>query len=115
LQLLLPLPESEFIACSILPSLDGDNWRRRYAAVRGHSMQPPVSLPTSSEGSADEPFARCNDWLCATAAACGAREIHLVCLWNGHGDEGPGGTAHMIETVKRMGGQVHWIDTRSLT
>jgi hypothetical protein len=38
----------------------------------------------------------------------------LVCLWDGGGSDGPGGTRHMVGEVKQRTGQVHWIDTRSL-
>jgi hypothetical protein len=34
MQLLLPLPEADFIEQSILPAADGDAWRDRYFAVR---------------------------------------------------------------------------------
>jgi hypothetical protein len=37
-----------------------------------------------------------------------------VCLWDGGGGDGPGGTAHMYHEVKRRTGRVDWIDTRSL-
>ena len=40
--------------------------------------------------------------------------MHFVCLWNGGGGDGPGGTAHMYQEVAKRTGQVHWIDTREL-
>jgi hypothetical protein len=37
-----------------------------------------------------------------------------LCLWDGGGDDGPGGTRHMIEQVRQRGGEVRWLDTRKL-
>jgi len=40
--------------------------------------------------------------------------VSFVCLWNGEGGDGPGGTQHMIARVRERGGSVHWIDIRTL-
>jgi hypothetical protein len=110
-QLLQPLPEDDFIAASIVPSSNGEQWKRRYLAARAALPWPPQSLPATSTG---DPFEACNQWLLSTAAASGARELHLVCLWNGEAGDGPGGTAHMIDEMRRGGARVSWIDTRTL-
>jgi len=111
LQLLLPLPEPRFIEQSILPSADGLQWKQRFLDLKPRLPWPPVTLP--DEHAAD-PFERCNLWLLATALAQGADKVRLVCLWNGAGGDGPGGTAHMVREVERLRGQVIWIDTRTL-
>ena len=69
-------------------------------------------LPPYAE--AGYPYERCNRWLLYTALAWGVDRVHFVCLWNGGGGDGPGGTAHMYEEVAARTGQVHWIDTRTL-
>jgi hypothetical protein len=110
-QLLQPLPEDEFIASSIVATTDGEQWRRRYLAARAALPWPPRSLPAEA---ADDPFEACNQWLLSTALASGAGELHLICLWNGDAGDGPGGTAHMVDEMRRHGGRVSWIDTRTL-
>jgi hypothetical protein len=111
LQLLLPLPEPQFIEQSILASADGARWKRRFLDLEARLPWPPVTLPDTSAAS---PFERCNLWLLATALAQGADKVRLICLWNGGGGDGPGGTAHMVREVERLHGQVIWIDTRTL-
>lgn len=109
-QLLLPLPETEFIAQSILPSADGERWKQRFLDLKTRLPWPPQSLQ-SPDGDA---FERGNLWLLATALACGADKLRLICLWNGADDNGPGGTAHMLREVKRHKGRIIRIDTRML-
>ena len=43
-----------------------------------------------------------------------APQVDLVCLWNGEGGDGPGGTKHMMEEVGRGGGTTRWLDTTKL-
>jgi len=114
LQLLLPLAEDEFIRRSILPSVDGESWRRRYLALKARLVDAPRVmadelglLPPNMNA-----FERCNLWLLSSALA--HDKVHLICLWDGGGGDGPGGTAHMVDEVKRCGGQVTWLDTRRL-
>ena len=61
-----------------------------------------------------DPFERCNLWLLYSALACGIDKVRFVTLWNGGGGDGPGGTAHMYNEVKRRTGRVTWLDTRKL-
>lgn len=110
LQLLLPQPEDEFIAASILPSADGSAWQQRYQAVRRQLRRPPAILPAGD----GNPYSRCNHWLLDHAIAHGAEHLHLICLWDGAGGDGEGGTADMIGEVRRRGGRIDWIDTRQL-
>jgi hypothetical protein len=60
------------------------------------------------------PYERCNLWLLDTASAYGAEKLTLICLWDGGGGDGPGGTAHMVEEVKKQHGRVVWLDTREI-
>ncbi len=115
-QLLLPLDEPEFIERSILPSAGGEDWRRRYFELK-------ASLPVAPRVMPDElgpcprggnAFERANLWLLYSALAWGQDKVRFVCLWDGGGGDGPGGTAHMYNEVKRRTGRVTWIDTRKL-
>lgn len=121
LHLLLPLEEPEFIERSILPSANGEQWRDRYYALKSGLTDPPRSmpaelgpLPRSGGGEETNPFERCNLWLLYTALAWGLDKVRFICLWNGGGGDGPGGTAHMYNEVKRRTGRVTWIDSRTL-
>lgn len=113
---LQPFNEPDFILRSVVRC--GEHWRQRYLDVRQKLAQPVLSAP----GELGEPpsyaekgyaYERCNRWLLDTALACGIQKVHFVCLWNGAGGDGPGGTAHMYEEVAKRTGQVHWIDTRT--
>jgi len=114
LQLLQPFPEPDFIERSVAPAA-GD-WRSRYFAVKAKLA--PERLPrcmTKELGASErDPYERCNLWLLNTALAYGPEKVRFVCLWNGGGGDGPGGTQHMVEEVKKRTGQVVWLDTREL-
>lgn len=116
LELLLPLPEPEFIQRSILPSADGDKWRERFYRLKSGLKDEPRIMPDELGPLPDgvNPFERCNRWLLYTALSYGVTRVRFLCLWDGGGGDGPGGTAHMYEEVKRRTGQVTWLDSRKL-
>jgi len=113
---LLPFEEPKFIEESLLTSKDGERWRERYFAVKAQLKDAPRIMPAElgplPKGASA--FERCNLWLLYTALAWGVDKVRFVCLWNGGGGDGPGGTAHMYNEVKRRTGRVTWIDTRQL-
>jgi tetratricopeptide (TPR) repeat protein len=120
-QMLLPLEEPDFIEASVLPSANGEAWRQRYLALRDKLALPPRimpdelgPLPRDREGHEMNAFERCNLWLLYSALAQGIDRVRFICLWNGGGGDGPGGTGHMVHEVKRRTGQVSWLDTRQL-
>lgn len=116
LQLLQPFAEAEFIQRSILPSEEGQSWRERYFKLKAQLTIPTRSMPDAlgplPRGA--DPYERCNLWLLYTALALGIDKVHFICLWNGEGGDGPGGTAHMYREVNDRTGQVTWIDTGKL-
>ena len=124
LQPLLPLEEPEFIERSVLPASNGKHWQQRYFALTDSlgalGAEPRImpaelgSLPKDARGDEANAFERCNRWLLYTALAWGIDKVRFVCLWNGGGGDGPGGTAHMYNEVKRRTGRVTWLDTREL-
>ncbi len=120
-QMLLPLPEPEFIAASVLPCANGEAWRQRYLALRERLILAPRimpdelgPLPRDRDGQTIDPFERCNLWLLYSALSQGIDRVRFICLWNGGGGDGAGGTAHMVKEVTRRTGQVTWLDTRTL-
>lgn len=110
MQLLLPFEIDEFVRRSVLPAAHGERWRERFHAVVARLDRPPRIL-THEPGAGGHPavanpFERCNLWLLDTALAWGAERLRLVCLWNGEGGDGAGGTAHMVAETRRRGGEV---------
>ena len=72
-----------------------------------HELGPPIP--------ADEnPYERNNLWMLQSATRFGAQKMVFICLWNGEGGDGPGGTRHLMEEARRGGRQVFWLDTRKL-
>lgn len=115
-QVMLPFEEPEFIQRSILPSHEGAAWRERWYAVRARLSDPPRLMPDDlgPVPTRANAYERCNTWLTHTALAWGPDKARFICLWNGDGGDGPGGTQHMMNEVKRRTGRVRWIDTRQL-
>jgi tetratricopeptide (TPR) repeat protein len=114
-QVLLPLREPEFIDRSILPSAGGDAWRGRYFKMKPQLQS--VRVMPDELGplpSGVDPFERCNLWLLYTTLSWGVPKARFICLWNGDGSDGPGGTEHMYNEVKTRTGHVTWLDTRKL-
>jgi tetratricopeptide (TPR) repeat protein len=114
IQWLQPFGEPEFIQKSVICS--GEAWRNRYLAVKARLTTgvraAPEQIGPSPKGV--NPFERCNLWLLYTALAYGIDKVRFICLWDGGGGDGPGGTAHMYQEVKRRTGRVTWIDSRNL-
>lgn len=113
-RILLPFDEPAFLKQSVLPSTNGNAWRDRYytvAAAASVRIMPDELGPPPEHVDA---FERCNLWLLYSALACGIARLRFVCLWNGSGGDGLGGTAHMYNEVSARTGRVDWIDVRTL-
>jgi hypothetical protein len=120
-QILLPFDADTFEQTSVRPSLHGGQWRARYRralAAPGASVRDmPTALGPLPVG--HDPYSACNRWLLDTALAetdgdPASASLCFICLWNGAGPEGPGGTAHMVSAVRALGGLIEHIDTRAL-
>ena len=75
-QVLLPLPEPEFIERSILPSKGGGTWRERFFQMKDR-LQDPIRIMPDELGplpNGVDPFERCNLWLLYTTLAWGLRQ-----------------------------------------
>lgn len=119
LELRLPFDEQKFVEESVAypkKTPPPDRWRERFQAIRDHERV--VVRPMPDERGplpdASDPYERCNLWMLRDALACGAEQVRFICLWSGSGGDGPGGTAHMMDEIKRAGGEVIWLDTREL-
>jgi len=116
LRLLLPLGQSEFVAASLLPVTDGAAWHARFRAVVDRLAEPPREAPVvlGPLAPGDNAFVRANLWLLQSALAFGADKLVCICLWDGGGGDGPGGTRHLVDAVRGAGGRVVRIDSGSL-
>lgn len=112
LELYLPFDEQTFLLDSV--NFAGNGWRDRFFAVRSKAS---LHLALDELGplpARDDPFERLNLWMLERAARFGAAKMIFICLWNGEGGDGPGGTKHLMEAAKRNSVPVHWLDTRKL-
>jgi len=114
LEVCLPFAEPDFLAASV--DFAGASWRARYFAATRHPRSA-LRLASDALGPLPEgadPYERNNEWMLERARRFGPARVQFICLWNGEGGDGPGGTRHMVEQVERAGGTVHWLDTRKL-
>lgn len=114
LRLFLPLPESEFLDASV--NFAGGAWRDRFYSLRENRLTKTSVMPDElgpTPGGMRH-FARCNLWQLYTALAYGTEKVRLIALWNGQKGDGPGGTEHMVDTVRRHLGRVEILDARVL-
>ena len=114
LRLMQPTAEPRFVEESVRTSANGDAWAQRYWALRAQLPEPPLQLPAPPEASAADRFERCNHWLLDTALGWGADRVRFVCLWDGSPSTRSGGTAQMVEAVRRAGVPITWLDARRL-
>jgi len=108
---LQPFRESTFIEKSVVRSYE--SWRQRYYDAKSNSgVEIPIrSAPLElgeppSYAKSGYAYERCNLWLLYTALSYGIEKINFICLWDGKGGDGPGGTAHMYNEVKNRTGRV---------
>ncbi len=112
LRLCLAYPQAQFLRKSV--SFAGADWVRRFhvvAALSDVRVFPPDS-PIAQK--TKDPFERANLWMLEEAARLGGKDVVFLCVWDGKGGGGPGGTAHMVTEVERLGGRVDRIDPREL-
>jgi hypothetical protein len=112
LELYIPFEEPTFLEKSV--DFAGGDWRARFfaAKARGVLHVAPRELGPPQEG--EDPYERNNRWMMDAALRFGADKVDFVCLWNGEGGDGPGGTKHMMEEVRGKGGRTTWLDTTKL-
>jgi hypothetical protein len=106
LTLLLPLAETEFVRQSV--AFAGAHWVDRFHAVKADPGtrlfdMATVLGPTPADQNV---FERANRWLLESALAFGREKLRVITLWDGRGGDGPGGTRHMLDEVRRGGGRI---------
>lgn len=114
LELRIPFPEPVFLEKSV--SFAGEGWRDRFYQVKNNPRTRlfimPEELGPLPAGA--NPYERNNLWLLYSALAWGPDKVRFLCLWDGKGGDGPGGTKHMHDAVKERSGKVSVLDTKAL-
>jgi hypothetical protein len=117
-QLYLALPQSRFQVESVQHG--GPDWVERYRLlcerVPPRVLQEDQALP---RWLADKPgydiWQRNNKWMMFNALALGAKHLTLIALYNREREpDGPGGTAHIVETAQEWGFKSIELDARKL-
>jgi len=112
LELYLPFDEPTFLEKSV--DFANRNWRARYFAAKARAVLhfAPTELgPIRKE---EDAYERNNRWMLNSALRFGAEKLDFVCLWNGEGGDGPGGTRDMMDAVGNRGGRTRWLNTTKL-
>jgi hypothetical protein len=112
LELYIPFDEPAFLEKSV--DFADRDWRARYFAAKASAVLhvAPSELGPIQEG--EDAYERNNCWMLDAAARFGANKVDFVCLWNGEGGDGRGGTRHMMDAVRKRGGRTRWLDTTKL-
>ena len=111
LELYIPFEEPKFLEKSV--TFAGNNWRGRFLAAKARATRHVLPLEREMPDGADA-YEQNNIWMLEAAERYGADKVEFICLWNGQAGDGPGGTKHLMEEVRRKGGRVTWLDTRKL-
>ena len=112
LEMYLPFDAATFARDSV--DFAGGDWPARFEAAKSVSalhLLPDERGPLAEN---DDPYEQNNLWMLEAASRFGAQKVEFVCLWDGQGGDGPGGTQHLMHEVQRRAGRAHWLDTRQL-
>ena len=112
LEIYLPLDEREFLTKSV--NFAGDNWHDRYFAAKAKATLHIAPDELGPLGQGEDPYERNNQWMLKSAARFGGERMVFLCLWNGEGGDGPGGTKHLMDEARKKTSRICWLDTRKL-
>jgi hypothetical protein len=106
-ELRLARAENEFLAESVTFADPDRFWERAFLRVQQNPGTTVLILPEElGPAPADvDVHDRCNLWLLYSALSHGLTRASFIALWNGEPGDGPGGTDHMVELVKRLTGR----------
>lgn len=110
----IPFAEPVFLEKSV--TFAGETWHERYYVVKKNPLTTlfimPQELGPTPENA--DPYERNNLWQLNLALSFGPEKVRFICLWDGQGGDGPGGTKHMHDEVLKQAGRVFVIDTKTL-
>jgi hypothetical protein len=96
-------------------SFAGEGWRDRFYAVKHANVRVfvmPEELGPTPAGA--NPYGWNNSWLLYSALASAGEHLRFVCLWDGRGGDGPGGTEQMYQAARARTDRVYHLDTSTL-
>jgi len=112
LELYIPFEEATFLSKSV--DFANRDWRARFFAAKSHANLRELPLEHGATREDESRYEQNNLWMLEAATRFGAQKVEFICLWNGQQGDGPGGTRHLMEEVRRRSGRVHWLDTTKL-
>jgi hypothetical protein len=112
LELYIPFDEPTFLANSV--DFADSDWRTRFFAVKSRAILHVMADELGPLPRGQDPYEQNNLWMLESAARFAVEKIDFICLWNGKGGDGPGGTQHLMDEIRRKAGRIHWLDTRQL-
>ena len=112
LELCIPFDEATFLEKSV--DFAGDDWRARFFAAKARANLHVLPVELGPAPGAEDPYERNNRWMLDRAMRFSPGKVDFLCLWNGQGGDGPGGTRHMMEEIAKAGGRTHVLDTTNL-
>jgi hypothetical protein len=112
LELYIPFDERTFLEKSV--DFADREWRARYFVVKAAAVLHVAPTDLGPIRTGEDAYERNNRWMLESALRFGADKVDFICLWDGGGGDGPGGTRHMMDEVRSRGGRTHWLDTTKL-
>jgi hypothetical protein len=112
LEIYIPFDEATFVEKSV--DFANKDWRARFLGAKARASLHVQPVEFGPPPSRENPNERNNRWMLEAASRFGADRVDFVCLWDGEGGDGPGGTRDMMEEVRNRGGRALWLDTRKL-
>ena len=112
LELYLPFDEATFVVKSV--DFAGGNWHARFDSARAASTLHVLPQERGPLPPGANPYELNNLWMLEAASRFGTEKLHFICLWDGQGGDGPGGTQHLMQAVQRAHGHSHWLATTRL-
>ncbi len=103
LELYIPFDEETFLEKSV--DFADRDWRARYFAAKTSAVLHVALSELGPIQEGEDAYERNNRWMLELALRFGADKVDFVCLWNGEGGDGPGGTRDMMHEVQNRGGR----------
>ena len=107
LEVRLARRKNEFLTESVTFADPDRRWERSFSTVTQHPATVVLVVPDELGPAPDgvSVHDRCNRLLLYSALAYGLQRVSFVTLWNGEPGDGPGGTEHMVELVRKLTGR----------
>ena len=112
LEMYLPFDAPTFAVKSV--DFAAGDWPARFPAASSAATLHVLPDERGPLPEGADPYEQNNLWMLEAASRFGAEKVDFICLWDGQGGDGPGGTQHLMQEVKRRAGRTHWLDTRQL-